>query len=174
MNPEQRARALEARDRHMQAGGLWVDNDDWLAAVEWAFATQAAGVRVVPEHLRKWCERYTTEELRGALRGLCTQPPSREEISKLVSFVLKVADFPPPALGEGWMQIETAPTEGDDVLGMIAIGRNAQANLPGEFVLNVELDKQQNIYTTFRTILSEPEFTMLSNILRRMIRDAAT
>src|SRR3990167_5915318 len=61
-----------------------------------------------------------------------------------------------------------------DGLGMIAIGRNAQANLPGEFVLNVELDKQQNIYTTFRTILSEPEFTMLSNILRRMIRDAAT
>src|SRR3990167_11532646 len=113
-------------------------------------ATQAAGVRVVPEdslaqpYADPWMPSFT---------GTSTEAP---------------------ALGEGWMPIETAPTEGDDGLGMIAIGRNAQANLPGEFVLNVELDKQQNIYTTFRTILSEPEFTMLSNILRRMIRDAAT
>ena len=66
----------------------------WLACWELAIQAATVGVRVVPEHLRKWCERYATEELRGALRGLCTPPPSREEISKLVSFVLNVADGP--------------------------------------------------------------------------------
>ena len=71
MTPEQRARALEALDRHREtiretnlarinqgryaARSYVVREDDWLAAVEWALTTQAAtaGVRVVPEVLLK-------------------------------------------------------------------------------------------------------------------------
>jgi hypothetical protein len=55
------------------------------------------------------------------------------------------------------------------LLGGIAIGRNAQSNTPREFVLNVELHEDQGVYTTFRTILSDEEFTVMSRILRRMV-----
>jgi len=173
---EQRKQALEAYREHCSrivSHYEWAAEDDWLLC--WYLATQAAGARVVPDDFVLVPKEPTEKMLRAGSLGWNNTPSNAYYAPWQNTWTAMLSAAPsPPALGEGWMPIETAPTEGDDGLGMIAIGRNAQANLPGEFVLNVELDKQQNIYTTFRTILSEPEFTMLSNILRRMIRDAAT
>lgn len=58
-----------------------------------------------------------------------------------------------------------------EVQNCIAIGRDAQATKDNEFVLNVEFDEPGE-YATFRTILSQEEFDVLSRILRRMIHES--
>ena len=61
-------------------------------------------------------------------------------------------------------------TQENDIIGAIALGRNAQAS-DGEFVLNVELDEEPGKYTTLRTKITKEEYCVMAQVLARAVRE---
>jgi hypothetical protein len=56
----------------------------------------------------------------------------------------------------------------------IAIGRNAIATKPYEFVLSVNVEKDPNQYIKLSTILTPEEHAVIYNVLERMVRSKFT